>query len=120
MGTPDHLDLGRIGESAALDAYLQTGYRVVARNWRCPIGEIDLIVALGAELVFCEVKARRGTGLGGPYEAVTWKKQRKLRALADAFLTTSGLDPPAVRFDVASVTFDARGRASVYLFEQAF
>jgi putative endonuclease len=92
----------------------------VARNWRCGLGEIDLVVARGPVLVFCEVKARRGTGFGGPYEAVNWKKQRKLRMLADAFLSASGQEAPAIRFDVASVTLDSRGNASVFVFESAF
>jgi putative endonuclease len=118
--TPRHLELGSEGETAALQAYLRAGYGLVARNWRCPIGEMDLVLARGTELVFCEVKTRRGAGLGAPFEAVTSKKQRKLRAVAQAFLTSWETDPEAVRFDVASVTVDARGNTSVHLFEQAF
>ena len=118
--SPQPRELGPAGESAALDVYLRRGYRLIARNWRCAIGELDLVVARAGELVFCEVKARRSASLGGPYEAVTWKKQRKIRALAEVFLANSGLDPQAVRFDVASVSVDARGRPSVHLFEHAF
>lgn len=93
---------------------------MVARNWRCPLGEIDLVLAKGPTLVFCEVKSRRGLGLGGPYEAVNWKKQRKLRSLAEAFLAGRRQPAGAVRFDVASVTVDARGNPSVFVFESAF
>jgi putative endonuclease len=71
-------------------------------------------------LVICEVKTRRGVGLGGPYEAVTWRKQRKLRQLAEAFLGASGASPSEIRFDVASVTLDGTGRPSLHLFESAF
>jgi putative endonuclease len=117
---PSHLDVGRAGEVAALEHYRRAGYRVMARNWRCRLGEIDLVLAKGSVLVFCEVKSRRGAGLGGPYEAVHWRKQRKLRALAEAFLSASGEPAPAVRFDVASVTLDARGRPSIFVFEGAF
>jgi putative endonuclease len=92
----------------------------VATNWSCRLGEIDLIVARDDTLVFCEVKARRGPAFGAPFEAVTRTKQRKLRVLAEAFLAVSSRTPREVRFDVASVTFDARGRANVYLFEHAF
>jgi putative endonuclease len=112
--------LGRVGEDAALARYLAGGYRLVARNWRCRLGEIDLILARGGSLVLCEVKARRGSALGGPFDAVTWRKQGRLRRLALAFLTASGLAPDEVRFDVASVTVDQAGRSSVQLFEQAF
>jgi putative endonuclease len=114
------MDLGHQGETAALNTYLGAGYSLVARNWRCPLGELDLVLARGSELVFCEVKTRSGAGMGGPFEAVTTRKQRKLRAVAQAFLASSGSDPDAVRFDVASVTVDARGRHSVHVFEQAF
>lgn len=93
---------------------------MVARNWRCRLGEIDLVVAKGSVLVFCEVKCRTGLGLGGPYEAVHWKKQRKLRMLAEAFLSASGEPAPTVRFDVASVALDGRGNPSVFVFEDAF
>lgn len=117
---PSHLEVGRAGEVAALKHYRRAGYRVVARNWRCALGEIDLVVAKGSLLVFCEVKSRRGVGLGGPYEAVNWRKQRKLRTLAEAFLAASQEAAAAVRFDVASVSLDARGHPSVFVFEGAF
>jgi putative endonuclease len=111
--------LGARGEDAAADAYRRRGYRVVARNWRCVLGEIDLVVERGGVLVFCEVKSRRGAAFGGGYEAVTWRKQARLRALAEAFLQEHGSRPQAIRFDVASVA--VRGaRSTIELFEDAF
>jgi len=118
--TAPHLTLGEAGESAALAHYAGSGYRLVARNWRIGIGEVDLILARGGTLVFCEVKARRGSRFGGPYEAVTWRKQQKLRRLAEAFLATSPMNELDVRFDVASVSVGPDGRVSVHLFEHAF
>jgi putative endonuclease len=100
--------------------YRASGYRVVARNWRCPLGELDLVLARGSTLVFCEVKTRRGSAFGGPYEAVGWQKQRKLERLAEAFLAASPLPAGDIRFDVASVSLDPSGRLSVHLFESAF
>ena len=93
---------------------------MLARNWTCPLGELDLVLQRGGFLVFCEVKARSGSAFGGPYEAVTWRKQRKLRALAGAFLVASRLNPDGVRFDVASVTLEPGGTPSVFVFESAF
>jgi len=116
---PSHLELGRLGERAALDLYRRRGFEPKAMNWRCRLGELDLVVSDGRTVVFCEVKARRGSAFGGPFEAVHAVKQRKLRALAQAFLVTEGLDPPAVRFDVASVLVHG-GVAQVELFEDAF
>ena len=111
--------IGAHGEDAAADAYRRRGYRVVARNWRCQLGELDLVVERRGVLVFCEVKSRRGSAYGGGFEAVTWRKQAKLRALAELFLRSWGSRPLSVRFDVASVAL--RGRTSaVEVFEDAF
>ena len=109
----------RDGEEAAWQTYRARGYRLLARNWRCPIGEIDLVLARGPEVVFCEVKARRPSHLGGPYEAVTPTKQRKLRALAQAFCSSERPGGDRYRFDVASVSVSG-SRTDVYVFEDAF
>jgi putative endonuclease len=111
--------IGSRGEDAAADVYRRRGYRVLARNWRCRLGELDLVVARGGVLVFCEVKSRRGGALGVGYEAVTWRKQAKLRSLAEMFLQNTGSRPQAIRFDVASVALRA-GRSTVEVFEDAF
>lgn len=91
----------------------------VARNWRCPIGEIDLVVRRGDVLVFCEVKSRSGSAFGGGYEAVTWTKRRRLRRLAEAFLVGGAPVHTRIRFDVASVWLGRDG-ADVEVFEDAF
>ena len=116
--------IGRRGENAALEWYVRAGYRPVARNWRCRLGEIDLVVARGAVLAVCEVKTRRGSSLGGPYESVTARKQEKLRRLAHAFLSSESralgaAEPFDVRFDVASVTV-GQSSVEVHVFEDAF
>jgi putative endonuclease len=112
--------LGRHGEEAALSAYRRSGFTLVARNWRCPAGELDLVLARGGLLVFCEVKTRGGGAFGGGHEAVTWRKQRKLRQLAEIFLAGFRTAPSAVRFDVASVMVRPGSQPSVELFEDAF
>ncbi len=110
--------VGLLGEDAALRVYLERGFRPVARNWRCPLGELDLVLERADLLVFCEVKTRRGTAFGGGFEAVTPAKRRTLRRLGEAFLQSTGVSPGRVRFDVASVALTS-GRASVELFEDA-
>ena len=110
---------GRAGEDAALRVYEGRGFRLVARNWRCPLGELDLVVERDGLLVFCEVKARSGAGFGGGYEAVTWSKRRKLRQLAEAFLASERPPQAAIRFDVASVWLGPHA-ADVEIFEDAF
>ena len=111
--------IGRAGEDAAAERYAARGFRLIARNWRCRLGEIDLVLERDGLLVVCEVKSRRGDGFGGGHEAVTARKRAKLRALGEAFLLATGRRPAAVRFDVASV----RVRGATYdveLFEDAF
>jgi len=110
---------GRAGEDATLRAYEACGFRIVARNWRSRIGELDLVLERGGLLVFCEVKTRSGSAFGGGYEAVTRTKQRKLRQLGDAFLQTVRPPHARIRFDVASVRLGPRG-PEVELFEDAF
>jgi putative endonuclease len=107
------------GERAAWEAYRRRGYRLVVRNWRCPLGEVDLVMEHGDVLVVCEVKARASTLHGHPYEAVTPEKQRKIRAVAEAFLGIRPA-PGRVRFDVASVRLHTGGNAEVRVFEDAF
>jgi putative endonuclease len=114
------LELGASGEAAALERYRSRGFDLVAKNWRCSAGEIDLIVDRHGLLVFCEVKTRRGSGFGGGHEAVTHSKQRKLRQLAEIFLREHGSCSGTVRFDVASVHVAPGSRVSVELFEDAF
>jgi putative endonuclease len=77
---------------------------VLDRNWRCSLGEIDLVLGAPGMVVVCEVKARAGTGFGGPQAAVDWHKQRRLRRLAAAWLSEHPqADAAEVRFDVAVV-----------------
>jgi putative endonuclease len=120
MALKDRANVGASGEDEALAEYRKRGYRLLARNWRSWFGEIDLVLIREGLVVFCEVKTRRGASLGGPHEAVTWKKQRKLRQLAEAFLRATRLDPTAIRFDVASVMATKSAGSSVHLFESAF
>jgi putative endonuclease len=95
--------LGAFGEEQAAAHYRAQGYAVLERNWRCPVGEIDLICARGTTLVVCEVKARTGTGNGHPLEAVTAPKQARLRRLAAAYLCQQERRWSDIRFDVVSV-----------------
>jgi putative endonuclease len=95
----DGQELGRdVGDAAA--GYLeQHGMQVVARNWRCRHGEIDIIASEGAVLVFCEVKTRRGTGFGVPLAAITATKLARMRRLAALWLEANGGHRGPVRID---------------------
>jgi len=96
--------LGASGERLAADWYERNGYQVVARNWRCRDGELDLVVRRGRAFVFCEVKTRTSAAFGAPVEAVTRQKQVRLRHLAARWLDDhAGIRATEIRFDVASV-----------------
>jgi putative endonuclease len=101
------IELGRRGEDLAAATYRQRGYEIVARNWRAGrLGELDLVLARGPELVVCEVKTRSSSRFGTPFEAVDIRKQRRIRTLTAEFLAASGARPAVVRFDVAAVMGD--------------
>lgn len=112
--------LGAAGEDLAAAWYEAEGYRVVARNWRCRDGELDLVVARPGVLVFCEVKTRRSDAYGGPAAAVTYVKQQRIRRLALQFLREQAVRAPSLRFDVAAV-HTRRGHApTIEVLEAAF
>jgi putative endonuclease len=106
---------GISGEDVAAAWYLSQGYELVARNWRCRDGELDLILRLGGEFVFCEVKSRATTLFGTPAEAVTHDKRQRIRHLAARWIAGSKVRPAQIRFDVAAVLGD-----ELEVFEGAF
>jgi putative endonuclease len=109
----DRQALGRYGEQLAVEHLEAAGLEVLARNWRCREGEIDVVARDGTTVVFVEVKTRSGTGYGEPAEAVTLRKARRLHVLAARWLADCR---PAgahdLRFDVVSVV-RRRGTAPV-------
>lgn len=111
---------GRLGEDAAERWYAGRGYRLLARNWRCRIGELDLVLIRGDTVVVCEVKARRGNRYGWGWEAVHARKRAKIRSLAQAFLLARDLRPRSLRFDVVSVAVGADASVRLHVFQDAF
>jgi putative endonuclease len=106
--------IGDRGEDLALKYLVKKGYALVERNYRTRHGEIDLIVRTQRALVFVEVKLRRGTGFGDPLEAVTPRKQARIRRIAEQYLAEKGEDFLArfdeVRFDVVGILLSKAGR----------
>jgi putative endonuclease len=95
--------LWSLGEDVAVSFYARRGFRILARNYRAPGGEIDVIARRGSLLVFCEVKARATDRFGLPAEAVNHQKQARVRRLAGAWLSRSRPGRVRVRFDIVSV-----------------
>jgi len=95
--------LGARGEELAAAWYAASGYEVLARNWRCREGEIDLVCRKGSTLVVCEVKTRSSDAFGTPLDALGERKRARLRRLAARWLREHGVRCREVRFDVAAV-----------------
>ena len=103
VGRRSNQQIGAAGEDQAAAWYLRRGFKIVARNWRCREGELDLVLAKRRLLVVCEVKARSSLAFGAPIEAITPAKAKRLRVLATRFVEETGVRPAEIRFDVACV-----------------
>lgn len=101
------------GEDLAVTYLERRGWRVLARNWRCREGEID-IVAFDPDgvAVVVEVKCRRGDGFGDPLEAITRDKVRRLRRLAAAWVAQAG-PVPGLRVDAVGIRAHADGTSTI-------
>jgi putative endonuclease len=95
--------LGTRGEDAAVEHLTGLGMQVVARNWRCRHGEVDVVAREGQTLVFCEVKTRSGLGYGSPLAAITAAKQARLRRLVAVYLAEVGGHRGPVRIDAVGI-----------------
>lgn len=125
--------VGKLGEEVAVRLLESRGYNILCRNYRTRYGEIDIVAEGPDAIAFVEVKTRRSTAFGQPFESVTYRKKRHLVAAArrymrealcldyaaDARRLAAGLEPgKAVRFDVVSVEItgmssDGRGPTKV-------
>lgn len=118
--TEERLSLGRWGEEEAAKYLRRLGMKIVERNFRTPVGEIDVIARQGGTLVFIEVKTRRSALFGAPQEAVGRAKQRQIVRTAQWYLGSGrgkGLQP---RFDVIAVRQGKDGAAELEHIQNAF
>jgi putative endonuclease len=112
-GSPHNDNLGAYGERVAAQRLVGEGMVLVDRNWRCDLGEIDLVLRDGDVLVFCEVKTRSSAAYGHPLEAVTPAKGERLRRLAERWVNEHDVRPDGIRIDLVGVLIAARGAADV-------
>lgn len=112
--------LGRRGEDLAAAALVAKGYLLLDRNWRCPLGELDIVAVDGAETVFVEVKTRSGLGFGHPFESVTPVKLARLRRLAAAWCEAHPGGHDLIRIDVIAVILPAAGEPVIEHLERVF
>ena len=102
--------LGDSGERFVAGWLEARGHTILTRNWRCAWGELDIITRDGTEVVFVEVKTRRGAFMGTPEEAITPTKRRRLVQSAWAWLVAQELEDAPFRIDVVSVALSPAGK----------
>jgi putative endonuclease len=113
-GTAAHKQLlGAYGEALAAHHLVKAGMVLLDRNWRCPSGEIDLVLRDGQTLVFCEVKTRSSTAYGSPLESVSAEKAARLRRLAALWIQAHEVRVRDVRIDLVGVLQSAGAPAVV-------
>ncbi|MBP1961128.1 YraN family protein [Paenibacillus aceris] len=111
-GIDNRKQLGKLGEDAAEAFLSKQNYRIVARNWRCRTGELDIIAEQAGTLVFVEVRTRRSSGrFGLAKESVDIRKQLKVKETAQYYLHRFQKYELPVRFDVIAVEISTEGAA---------
>lgn len=111
--------IGRRGEDMAAEYLAKKGYRIITRNFRTPLGEIDIVARDKTSIVFIEVKSRTGAGYGSPASAVTLKKQQQISRAALIYIKNHNLNDSPARFDVVSILFSGGG-SRIELITDAF
>ncbi len=117
-GSRQRITLGKRGEDIAATFLQDLGYRIIERNYRVRLGEIDIVADDHGTLVFVEVKSRSGKEFGAPAEAVTPAKQRQLSRVALEYMANLAVSDVPARFDVVGIVL--RGEPEVELIKNAF
>jgi len=117
--TKERIALGRFGEELAKERLKKLGYRILETNYRCSLGEIDVVAKDGDVLVFVEIKTRKDRSLGEAKEAVHKRKQGQLSRVALAYLKSNHLLGSKARFDVVAIGV-SRGKEEIEIVKNAF
>lgn len=110
---------GRYGEQLAVNHLQAAGYEIITTNWRCPLGEIDIVAQKDNTLVFVEVRSRHAENTEASFESINTRKQAKLAALANDYIDTHKLDDIMWRIDVVGVAIPHIGKAIIEHIEDA-
>jgi len=112
------IEKGRLGEDIAVEHLASKGYRIIERNFRCKLGEIDIIAEHDGEVVFVEVRSRQSDSTFDPAYSINYRKQQKVIRAAQVYLSKRYQRMPAARFDVVLV--DVGRRLEVEIIRDAF
>lgn len=114
------IQLGQKGEQLAWDYLVKKGYRILDKNYRCRLGEIDVVAEKGRRITVIEIRTCSGERFGRPEESIGAVKQRKLVRLAEWYLKDKKKMGCRVSFDVVAVTFRGNEFQEIRLIENAF
>jgi putative endonuclease len=117
--TKERIALGKFGEELALRRIKHLGYTKIVRNFRCPLGEVDIIARDGDTLVFMEIKTRKGRPIDYAKEAVNARKKRQLSKVALAYMKSTNCSDARARFDVVAISL-GRGKPEIEVIKNAF
>ena len=117
--TKERLDLGKLGEDLALKKVRRLGYKKIVQNYRCPLGEVDLIARDGDTLVFIEIKTRKSKSIDYAKEAVNDRKKRHLSKTALAYMKSNNCCDTKARFDVVAINLKD-GKPQIEVLQNAF
>lgn len=104
----NNIEKGKLGEEIALKYIISKGGKVIEKNYRTKMGEVDIIAKLNGELVFVEVKSRSNINYGYPAESVNYKKKRKITNVAKYYILDNSLENLSIRFDVIEIYFNEK------------
>jgi putative endonuclease len=113
-------ELGKRGEALAAEHLVARGYAILERNWRCAIGEIDIVALDADEVVFVEVKTRTSVTFGHPFEAITSVKLARMRRLATAWCEAHPESRRHVRIDVVAIIAPTHGLIEIEHLQSVF
>jgi len=116
----DSKELGKRGEQLAAKYLAKSGFKIIERNYRCRLGEVDLILSKNDQLIFVEVKTRSSIKYGQPAEAVNSKKKANYFRLATHYVSFKRLNDINLRFDVIEIMYDADGTYKINHIPDAF
>lgn len=114
------IEIGKSGEEAAVGFLRKRRYKIIQRNYKNKLGEIDIIAKDGDTLCFIEVKTRSSFKFGYPQEAVTLTKQKKINKVALSYLKQYNLLNIPARFDIISVVLNSQNKFDIEIIQDAF
>lgn len=101
--------IGKLGEDFTEEFLIKEGFKIICRNFRSFLGEIDIVAEKDGLLIFVEVKTRKSMNYGLPLEAIGVKKQDRIKRIAEVFIKERGIKFKEIRFDVMSIILSKKG-----------